>query len=263
MVVGVGRVDVERHGELSVALEAEAFAVAGQCLFGVSRRGFRRVALDLLLDPLARTGYPQLVLAWPVLLAVERRVACVRTRMGATLLFAAELVARLAGIFALPRPMAGFLAAVESTFQLLAANLTAAHVCQPARLILQPAPAAHAVFGREKRTLWAVLAVHMTVVRHLRMAACLGSPAFKHTRRRLRAARQRRLQNRLTAVAADLVKDGFAAGIAKPTVTQLLTHVVSALQLPLTDASAYMLRLVVVQSSVGSGAQRSDLFLAG
>jgi hypothetical protein len=182
-----------------------------------------------LLESLARTGYEQLVLAWPVLLAVERRVACVRARMAAALLFAAELAARLAGVFAFPRPMAGLLAAVESAFQLLAAHFAATRIRQPARLVLQPALAAHAVFGREKRTLWAILAVHMTVVGHLGMAACLWPPAFKHARRRLRAAWQRRLQNRLPAIAADLVKDGFAAGVAKSAVAQLLTHVVAAL----------------------------------
>jgi hypothetical protein len=166
--------------------------------------------------------------------------------MAAALLLAAELIARLACVFAFPRPMASPLAAVKTALQFLATELAASYIRQPARLVLQPILAAHAVLGREKRTFWAILAVQVAVVGHLRVAAYLGPPAFEHARGRLRAARQRGLQNRLSAVATDLVEHCFATRVAKSSMAQFLALVVAAFEQPFADSSADMLRLVVV-----------------
>ena len=60
--------------------------------------------------------------------------------------------------------MAGFVAAVESTFQLSAAHLAAAYVSEPAWLILELIAAAEAWFRRQERTFGTMLLIQVTVV---------------------------------------------------------------------------------------------------
>lgn len=135
-------------------------------------------------------------------------MAGLRARMATELLcLAAGLLARPGGILAVSRPVAGLLARVGATLQRFSADQSASHVRQPAWLILEPLLPAETFLLRQEGALGTTLVVRVAVVGGLRVAAGLGPFALKPTRRRFRAAWERRIQNRSSAVTGDLFED--------------------------------------------------------
>ena len=122
-------------------------------------------------------------------------------------------------VFASAGPTTDISAFVDATTKLLSADVTAANIVKPARLILELMPSTQARFGCEKWTLWAFLFIHVAIVYYWRMAAGSRSFALEAAWRRLCAARQRRMKNGSTAIAADFFKDGFRASVALEPVT--------------------------------------------
>lgn len=136
VLAGLG-VDIECESESAVALEAGAFVVAFERLGAVSCGRARGTALGLLLDALAVAGDEYFVLAWFSFFADAGDVALVLARVGASLLFAAILLAGLACIFALSGLVACLTAVVVSALESPTADFPATHVLQPARLVLE------------------------------------------------------------------------------------------------------------------------------
>lgn len=160
--------------------------------------------------------------------------------------------------------MARLSAEVGATLELPSTNLTTADVFQPALLVLETLLAAHAMFLNQERTSRAVLIIHVTIVLNLRMTASLGTVALEAAWRRLSTARKWRCQDGATAVAVDLVKDGFSTGSTRAFVTEILTKVVAALERSTTWASANMLSFkAVVDGANMSFFQLASLALHG
>ena len=186
MISGVFRVNVQRECELAVAFQTCTLLVALERLFQVSFSCFGRVALCLLLDPLAFARDEDFVLAGLLFLARLREVAHSHTGMAAhTEFFAAELLARL---LTFPVAVTLFLALVGATFQSLSAHLSTTYFAQPTRLVLQNILATQARLCRQIGALWAVFVVAMAVVCNLRVAAVLWSLAWEPARWRLSTA---------------------------------------------------------------------------
>lgn len=95
----------------------------------------------------------------------------------------------------------------------------------------------------QEGALGALDVVRVTVVIDARMSACRDFGALKPTLGRPCAARLGRLQNRLAAAAANLLKNGLGAACAEAAVAHLLTVVLPALEELPTGPDANVLGL--------------------
>ena len=181
-------------------------------------------------------------------------------RMTAALLgLAACLLACLFRVLAQARAVALTPAMVRATTKHLPTGLTAPHVVQPARLVLESPLAAHANLLGQKGAFGTGLIVPVAIVRHLRMSTGFGSPAVESTSWRLGAAGQGRLKHGLAAVAADILKHGLPAAGARTLVAEFRTAVIGALQRPTADARTDVLGLKALVDQSRSGVQRTQL----
>lgn len=147
-----------------------------------------------------------------------------------------RLLARLGRVLAFLRPMAIFLTEMGTALEGLAADLTTARVCQPARHIFQHPLAAQArLFGQE-RALRTVVLVRVAVMRALGVTTGLGPLTWESARRRLRATGLRRKQDRSSTITRDLLEDCFSAGVACTLVAEFRACVAFAFQRSTTDS---------------------------
>jgi hypothetical protein len=135
-------------------------------------------------------------------------------------------------ILAVVGSMALFPASMRAAAKILAANHAAAHFLQPAWLILQSMFAAETPLIDQEWAFGAGFVVSVAIVSNLRVATSLEPMARKTAWRRLRPARQWRLNYRLAAMARDFLEDSFAASVARPTMTKLGTFVVTTFEGP-------------------------------
>lgn len=136
--------------------------------------------------------------------------------------------------------MAVLFTSVRTTLECCTANAATSSVRQPAGLILQHLLATKTDFLRKIGTLRTGLIVRVAVMRRLRMSTSFRTFTRSRARGRLRATRQRRMQDRSTAVTRDLLEDRLPASIAWPFVADLRASVASAFQQPATNPSADM-----------------------
>ena len=248
------RVDVEGLGELPVPLQTQTLVVALETRFSGRRWvELRGLASNLLLAVLAGAGDEGLGLARLVLLAVIRGMALVDARMVARFpRLAAWLGATRsgdAGIFTLSRLVARLLALVSPALELLPARQAAPPLLEPTGLVLERFLAANAGLLHQVGTGRAGRIIGVALVLDRRMATRTGSGAGEPALGRPRPAWLRRLEDRPSAGAADLVEDGLRARHAGPFVAELLAGVLAALELTAAYLQANMLRLEVVVGS--------------
>lgn len=121
-------------------------------------------------------------------------------------------------ILAVAGPMARLLAGVNTATKAMSASLPTGDLGRPARLVFEDFLAAHACLLHEVWALWAGLSVAVALVMDCWVATCGAPVALVWTRRRLSAAWERWVKHSPTAVARDLIKDGFPASAACATV---------------------------------------------
>jgi hypothetical protein len=156
-------------------------------------------------------------------------------------------------IFAITIPMARLGTEMRATLELSATDLSAAHVFQPALLVLETLLTTHTALLNKEGTSRASFVVHVTIVLNLRMAARLGTIALEAAWRRLSATGQRRCQNSTTTVAVDFVEDGLSTRAARTLVAKIFAEVVAAFERSATDTGTNMLSLkaVIHRSNMG------------
>lgn len=182
VLIRVVGVNVQCIGEETVTLKTETFVVALQSIAGWGGIGPGCLTLDLLLPVLARAGDEGLGLAWLVLFAGVRCVACVAACMIAGL---ADLAAGLsaaraedAGILALAGSMAQFLTFMRAALQLLSAGQTAAGLGQIAGLVLERLLSADARLLDQERALRTFHIVKMALMWYRWVATSRTSRTF-------------------------------------------------------------------------------------
>lgn len=128
MVIRVVRWDIEGSSELCVALEAETFVVAGQCLSFSYWSCFGGQAAHFLLEVLAGACYDNLSLAWFVFFTRIWRVAGFEANMAATwcgLCLSADMGALgKQSVLTVTSPMAWLLAGVNTTTKAVSTSLS-------------------------------------------------------------------------------------------------------------------------------------------
>lgn len=181
MVVSVSsRIDVQRRGELSVALKLEAFVIAIEDFARVARGGLGGEAFDWLFLMLTDASDERLCLAGLDFFARVRSMTWVRACVFADcLLTVAWLSTGRRGVFALAGTVAGLLAGVNTALEFLAARQTAANFCEPAWLILQRLLTTNAWLLNQERTFRTVLRIVMALMLDLRMATSSSACTFK------------------------------------------------------------------------------------
>lgn len=157
-------------------------------------------------------------------------MASILVRVSAnSLLLSTRLLARAASsILAFTWTVTHFLAEMRTAPQFLATNLTAACILQPALDILQILLATHATLLYQKGTFRAGFVVEMATMLDLRMSACFGSVALIATWWWLRTTWERWLEYGTTAVAAQLIKDGFPTCSTRTLVAKFFADMISA-----------------------------------
>ncbi|OBT85432.1 hypothetical protein VE02_04848 [Pseudogymnoascus sp. 03VT05] len=150
-------------------------------------------------------------------------------------------------ILAVAGPVAWLLAGVNTATKAMSASLSTGDLRRPARLVFKDFLAAHACLLHEVRTLGAGLSIAVTLVVDCWVATCGAPIALMRTRRRLSAAWEWWVKHSPTAVAGDLIKDGFSTGAACATVTEFLARMlwIPTFQISPADSCAYMLSLIV------------------
>jgi hypothetical protein len=238
-----GRVNVQCQCQFAVPLQTCTLLVTFKGLLEVAISILRCITFGFLLDTLALASNKDLMLAWLIFFARERRVARCQTWVTTdTELLSTRLSA---GLFTFSRAMTLLLTSMCATLETPPTKFAAPDFVQPTRLVLHSVFSTQARFSCEKWALGAAFLVHVTVVSNLRMAAGLWTFALETTRWRLRAARQRRLQNRTATVTADLIKNGIPTGSASAFVTEFLTAMirVAAFERAAAASSTNVLRL--------------------
>ena len=130
--------------------------------------------------------------------------------------------------------------------QRLTAGQSAMDVLEPTSLILDVLFPTDAHLVNQERTLGTRDRIWMAVVLDARMPAEPWPGAVEPALRWTRAARLGRLKDGAPTGAANLIKDGFRAGVADTPMAQLLAVVLTAPQLPTTDAEADVFGFKVV-----------------
>jgi len=156
----------------------------------------------------------------------------------ATLLLAVSMC-----IFTFTWSVASLPTCVTTTFEGLATNKAAKHVCTPTRLVLQHLLSTQTRLLGKERALRAFFLIHMTVVCCLRMTASFLSATGKIAWRRSSTTRQRRLQRSTATIAADILKYGFLARTALTLMAQICAVVVTTFQWTAAWSSTNMLSL--------------------
>jgi hypothetical protein len=146
------------------------------------------------------------------------------------LLTATGLVARRTGVFALPRSMTLFLAKVDSTFELLAACISASNFSKPTRLILQRMLPANTAFLNQEWTLRTRLLIFVTLMLDLRMTTSTCTGAIERAWWRAGSTWLRGLKDCPTTGAADFLKYCFQTASAWSFVAEIGACVVAAFQ---------------------------------
>lgn len=118
---------------------------------------------------------------------------------------------------------------MKTALELVTAALPAVRLLKMTWLTLKAFLATCTRLGNQKGALWTGHVDAMTAVLDGRMAAFRTSLTVETTLGRLRSARLWRLQHRSSAVAADLVEDGFEAARAGAAMAHLLAIVAAAL----------------------------------
>jgi len=149
-------------------------------------------------------------------------------------------------IFTIAISMTRLGAEMRATFELPAADLSAAHVFQPALLVLETLLATHTALFDKEGTSRAALVVHVTVVLDLRMSTCFGTIALEAAWRRLSATGQRRCQNGPTTVAVNFIENGLSTRAAGTLVAKIFAKVVAAFERSATDTGTNVLSLKAV-----------------
>lgn len=167
-------------------------------------------------------------------------MTCLLARMTASLLLLSTLLlTMLLSIFAFAWLVTGLSALMGTTLEGLATDQTAESITSPARLIFERLLPTLTLLLRQERTLWAILLVHMAIVRNGRMTTCCWTATRKRARWRLRTTRQWSLQNRTSTVACDVVEYSFFATATGSAMTQIGASMVATFQrssaLPRTD----------------------------
>ena len=143
--------------------------------------------------------------------------------------------------------MAWLLAGVNAATKAMSASLSTGYLRRPTRLVFKDFLAAHACLLHKVGTLGAGLSIAVALVVYCRVATCGAPVALVWTRRRLSAAWERWVKHSPTAVARDLIKDGFSTRTACATVAEFLTSMlwVPTFQISPADSRAYVLCLIV------------------
>ncbi|OAG35756.1 hypothetical protein AYO21_10073 [Fonsecaea monophora] len=173
------------------------------------------------------------------------------------------LLALLMGIFTFAWLVAGLSAGVGAALERLSADQPAQYIGPPARLVFQSLLAAETLLFGEKWTLGAFLLIQVAIVHNRRVATIFHPVTREITRRWTSAAWQRRLKDGPTTAARNIVKDGFPAAAAWPTVAKILTDVVSTLQFASAWSSANVLCFDILIQSPRDTPQRLEFSFGG
>jgi len=241
-------IDIEREGQPTVTFQSGALFVARQRLRKVSVTGLGSITSHLLLLSLTFTSNEDLVGASLVLFTSSGSMADGLVWVLTSLFgLAAGLLTRSTpSIFTIAITMTRLGTEMRATFELPAADLSAAHVFQPALLVLETLLATHTALFDKEGTSGTALVVHVTVVLDLRMSTCFGTIALEAAWRRLSATGQRRCQNGPTTVAVNFIENGLSTRAAGTLVAKIFAKVVAAFERSATDTGTNVLSLKAV-----------------
>lgn len=166
-------------------------------------------------------------------------------------------------VFALPRTMARLAAEMRAALQLLATNITTPDVSQPTRLILQCFLPTHATLLAQEWALGARIVVLVAVVSYLWMTTSFWSLTGIPTRRGNSTAREWRLKDGPSAVAADLFEYGLPARPARTLVAEFLADMVTALERSSALPCANVLCFDAIVNWTRSGVEGTLLLFRG
>lgn len=144
-------------------------------------------------------------------------------------------------ILTFTRPMTLLPTEVRPALQLLTAHFAATDLGEPTWLVFEGFLSTQASFLCQERTFRTMLLISMAIVRNAWMTASFGPFTLKSTRRRAGAAGQRRMENSLSTITTDLVKDSLPTATARSFMAQFGTHMVATFQRTSTRPSADML----------------------